>query len=132
MEIEHIGYAVKNIQDAVTVFAELGFHISEVKVDELRNVNVAIAEIGGVKIELLSPIVGKRSPVDSYLKFIGNTPYHICYRVDDIWIEIETLQAKGFVVIDNPAESVPLGGNVAFLYSSEIGLVELFCEKQNK
>lgn len=62
MEIEHIGYAVKNIQDAVTVFAELGFHISEVKVDELRNVNVAIAEIGGGKDRTAFTDSGEKIP----------------------------------------------------------------------
>lgn len=84
-----------------------------------------------MKLELLSPIEGRKSPIDSYLNTIGNTPYHICYRADDIWQGIEKLQSMGFTLLENPAESIPLGGDVAFLYSSEIGLTELFCEKSN-
>lgn len=83
---------------------------------------------GGIKLELLSPIKDKKSPVDSYLNAIGNTPYHICYRVDDIWSGIDEFQEKGFTLMGYPAESVPLGGYVVFLYSLEVGLVELFCK----
>ena len=72
---------------------------------------------------------GRKSPIDNYLKTIGNTPYHICYRVDNIWQGIEELQSKGFTLLGNPAESIPLGGDVVFLYSTEIGLTELFCKK---
>lgn len=46
MQIEHIGYAVKNIDNSIAAFTELGFRVSDVKVDELRNVKVAIAEGG--------------------------------------------------------------------------------------
>ena len=47
MEVEHIGYAVKNMDNAIAVLTELGFGISEVKADELRLVKVALAEQGG-------------------------------------------------------------------------------------
>lgn len=130
MQIEHIGYAVKNMDEAIATFISLGFAVSDVSPDEYRNVDVVIAEMGGVKLELLSPIEGKKSPIDSYLKIIGSAPYHICYRVDDIWKGIDELQNKGFTLINDPADSVPLKGKVAFLYSPEIGLTELFCRKR--
>ncbi len=127
MKVEHIGYAVKDIKKASDAFRSLGFIVSDDIVDECRNVNVAIAEMGGVKVELLSPVDGRKTPIDSYLKSVGNTPYHICYRVQDMKIGIEQLQEHGFTLISYPSESIPLKGNVAFLYSHSVGLIELYC-----
>lgn len=47
MEIAHIGYAVKNMDNAIAVLSGLGFCVSEVKVDERRSVKVVLAEQGG-------------------------------------------------------------------------------------
>lgn len=80
---------------------------------------------GGGIIELLSPISGKKSPVDVYLQKIGNTPYHICYKVSDINKSVASLQDKGFTLISIPAPSEPLRGLVCFLYAPEVGIIEL-------
>ena len=47
MQIEHIGYAVKNMDEAIATFISLGFAVSDVSPDEYRNVDVVIAEMGG-------------------------------------------------------------------------------------
>lgn len=38
---------------------------------------------------------------------------------------MEKLQDAGYTMMGYPAPSEPLGGEVCFLYSSEIGIVEL-------
>ena len=123
--VDHIGYAVKDMKQAKKKFEALGFIFSDEKEDELRSVNVCVASKGDIRIELLSPVEGKRSPVDSYLNKIGNTPYHICYRTVDIDTTIEDLQKEGFTLLRRPAPSIPLGGDVCFLYSADIGMIEL-------
>lgn len=125
--VDHIGYAVTNMDLAKEYFMALGFEFTENKEDELRNVNVSVGSMGryDIKIELLSPIAGRKSPVDGYLQKLGSTPYHICYQVDDIDVSVEKLQNIGFTLLGFTAPSVPLGGDVVFLYSPEIGIVEL-------
>ncbi len=124
--VDHIGYAVKDIMHSRDVFIALGYVFDEVKADEYRQVNVSLGENGGVRIELLAALdKEKKSPIDGYINKVGSTPYHICYEVNDIQDAITELQNIGFTMLGNPTESIPLGGIVCFLYSSEIGLIEL-------
>ncbi len=76
-------------------------------------------------IELLVPIDGQKSPVDGYLQKMGATPYHICYQVVDMENAVKELQDIGFTQLGYPAPSEPLEGEVCFLYSNEIGMLEL-------
>lgn len=125
-EVDHIGYAVRNMASARALFCALGYKFDSECVDELRKVLVAIGQSrDGYKVELLAPLQGIKSPVDGYLQKIGSTPYHICYRVTNMDLAILALQNKGFTLMGYPAPSIPLGGNVCFLYSDEIGIVEL-------
>lgn len=125
-EIDHIGYAVRDMGEAKKRFEALGFTFSETQADEFRNVNVCVAtSLNGIRVELLSPLETKKSPIDTYLNKIGNTPYHICYLTKNITETISALQSEGFTALGVPLPSVPLGGNVCFLYSNEIGLIEL-------
>ncbi len=125
--IDHIGYAVIDMGAARRVFSVLGYGFSEEVIDDRRNVTVCMAENvhGGVKVELLAPVPGRRTPIDGYLKAMGSTPYHLCYKVDDMEMSVARLQETGFTLLCEPALSVPLGGDVCFLYSMEIGMIEL-------
>ncbi|MBR1635124.1 MAG: VOC family protein [Lachnospiraceae bacterium] len=126
MGVDHIGYAVKSISQSKEQFAALGYFFDDEKPDILRRVNVSVGKNGGVRVELLSPLnTADKSPIDGYLDKIGSTPYHICYEVSDIDKAISELQEIGFTVLGSPAESVPLEGTVCFLYSTDIGLIEI-------
>lgn len=124
--IDHIGYAVKDMAEAKEKFKALGFDFSPEMIDELRDVNVCVGQgMDLMRIELLSPIGEKKSPVDTYLRKLGSTPYHICYQCEGIEETIGELCRIGFTQLSNAAPSVPLNGNVCFLFSAEIGLIEL-------
>ena len=123
--IDHIGYAVADMDAAKKIFSALGYKMYEDMTDNFRGANVCMAGLGGVKVKLLAPLPKGKSPVDGYLKKVGSTPYHICYEVDHMEECIKKLQKSGFMLLGEPAASVPLGGDVCFLYSVEIGLIEL-------
>ena len=125
MAVDHIGYAVRDMQAAKEKFEALGFTFSLEVADELRKVNVCVASTGDFRVELLAPLEGQKSPIDSYLNKIGSTPYHICYRVTDMAESITRLKEAGFTLLGEPLPSVPLHGDVCFLYANEIGLIEL-------
>jgi methylmalonyl-CoA/ethylmalonyl-CoA epimerase len=82
---------------------------------------------GGTVIELVAPL-GNETPVSNFLSKNGPAPYHCCFATpkNDMRATLESLKKSGFTEIIKPAPAVALGGNdVVFLYSKEVGLVEL-------
>ena len=77
MNVDHIGYAVKNINQAKKAMEVLGYLFEETIEDKERNIYIAFGELDGYRIELVSPI-SSNSPVDAHISKIGPTPYHIC------------------------------------------------------
>ena len=126
MKIHHIGYAVKNIEDSLNEFKKLGYKTIENKiVDNQRNVMIQFVRNGDYLIELVAPL-NKESPVTSLLGKQGNSPYHICYKTNNLEKEINDLGNNGFVVISNLLKAPAINNKkVIFLYKKEIGLIEL-------
>ena len=125
MKIDHIGYAVKNIEKAKKSMEILGYTFEDTVEDIERNIYIAFGEMDGYRVELISPM-SMGSPVEVYLSQIGPIPYHICYKSADIEVDIKRLQANRFKV------SIPLAPAVAFknkrvvfMYSLSIGLIEI-------
>lgn len=125
MRIDHIGYAVKNIDKARKSMEALGYVFEETIADYERNIFLCFGELAGYRIELVAPM-GEGSPVDMHLTKIGPTPYHICYRSSSIEEEIEKLKASRFKVSIPLTPAVAFGGKrIVFLYSLSAGLIEI-------
>lgn len=127
MKIEHIGYAVKQIDRARKSFEKLGY-VFEPAIDDLnRNVKLAFGKKDGYRIELVAPLNKKlESPVDQYLSNAIGIPYHICYQSENFDMEIKELEKQGFKVIIDPAPAVAFGGRrVVFMMSVGFGLMEI-------
>jgi methylmalonyl-CoA/ethylmalonyl-CoA epimerase len=128
MKINHIGYAVSKINKAIERFQALGFKTeTEVIEDKDRNVNICFMSNGAYRIELVSVLdTDKKSPIDSYLRSVGDMPYHICYECKDIYMEIDNLMEQKFKVVSKPTEAVAFDKRkVAFLMANNTGLIEL-------
>lgn len=124
MEIDHIGYAVKNMEKAVRQMETLGYQTVECVEDESRKIRMTFMQLGEYRIELVSPLC-EGSPVDGVLKN-GAGPYHICYRTTKLEEEMERLVAQRYKVIIPPAPACAFGGRrVVFLYHLSIGLIEI-------
>lgn len=126
MKIHHIGYIVKNIKKAVSDFIALGYELeSECIYDEYRKIEIVFLIKDGYRIELVSP-KDKESAIGSLHKKIGNSPYHICYEVSDLKKSIVEMENEGFLVTIEPQCAPAIGGaDVAFLFGSSIGMIEL-------
>ncbi len=125
MKIDHIGYAVKSIDKAKTQMEVLGFIFEETVTDTDRNIYIAFGEMCDCRVELVSPI-SEGTPVDEFLKKVGPSPYHICYKSNDIESDIERLKQKRFKVTIPLAPAIAFGSKrVVFLYSLSVGLVEI-------
>ena len=125
MRIDHIGYAVKNIDKAKKSMETIGYTFEPTVEDKDKDIFIAFGELDGYRIELVAPM-GEGSPVDMYLSKIGPTPYHICYRSSDIEADIAELQKNRFKVSIPLAPAIAFGNKrVVFMYSLSVGLIEI-------
>lgn len=125
MTIDHIGYAVKNIDRAREKFEALGFVFEEMVEDNSRSLYIQFGMKDGYRIELVSP-VSSGSPVDGVLRAVGATPYHICYKSKDVDADIKKLERERFKVVVPEAEAVAFGGRkVVFMMNRSIGMIEI-------
>lgn len=127
--VDHIGYAVSDIEKAARYYQAAGWVLSEVFEERVQNTRIAFLRKDGFPtIELVSPLEGK-SPVDNILKQVGNSTYHICYVVEDIEQAVEDLYEEDFKPLFFPVESVAMENRkICYLYNIQVGLIELVQE----
>ncbi len=129
-EIDHIGYAVRDIMTTAKFYIENGWTISKIYKEEVQNTQIAfLNKAGMMTIELVSPLKGP-SPIDNLLKSNGVVPYHICYRVDNIMQAMEDLFEEGFKPLFMPVPSVAMNNReICYLYHLDVGTIELVSNK---
>ena len=132
MKLHHIGYLVKDMDKAIGEFALLGYSIvSESVYDKYRKIYICFMENNGTVVELIQS-GGEDSTVAGLYKKYGNSPYHICYEVDDLENAISELRKKCYVITAKPCEAPALESRrVAFLYNAQIGMIELLEETKH-
>ena len=125
-EIDHIGYAVRDIQTTAQHYIDGGWVLSEIYEEKIQNTKIAFLYKSGMPtIELVSPLDGE-SPVDNVLKNNGVAPYHICYIVDDMMEAVEELYEEGFKPLFMPVESIAMENReICYLYHLDLGAIEL-------
>jgi methylmalonyl-CoA/ethylmalonyl-CoA epimerase len=126
-KIEHIGIAVKSIENANQIYTSL-LGASPYKMEEVKSegVKTSFFKIGDSKIELLEAI----NPDSAIAKFIekrGEGVHHIAFAVDDIQSEIVRLKNEGFIVLNDTPKKGADNKLVVFLHPKSTGgvLVEL-------
>ncbi|MGQ9538876.1 MAG: methylmalonyl-CoA epimerase [Candidatus Bathycorpusculaceae bacterium] len=131
MGVDHVGVAVKNLDEAVGVYRDiLGFKLLGVHVLTERKVKVAFLSTGGeTSIELLEPL-GSDSPVAKFLENRGEGIHHVAVRVDDIESVLEEFRKKGVMLVDEKPRTGVRGRKVAFIHpkSAKGVLLELVME----
>ncbi len=126
-KIEHIGIAVKDLEQSNQLFATL-FGEAHYKVEEVERegVKTSFFQCGPNKIELLQA-TNPESPIAKFIAKSGEGMHHIAFAVDDIEAEIERLTQEGFTLIH---KSPKLGADdklIAFLHPKSTNgvLIEL-------
>ena len=131
MGVDHVGVAVKNLEEAVGVYRDiLGFNLVGVHVLTERKVKVAFLSTGGeTQIELLEPI-GSDSPVAKFLENRGEGIHHVAVKVDNIEKALEELKKKGVMLVDEKPRKGVEGKKIAFVHpkSTKGVLLELVME----
>ena len=126
MQVDHIGYIVKNIEKSLVEFEKLGYEkCSDFFNDEKRKTNIQFMKKENYVIELIEP-QDEKSDAYSYYKKLRNGPYHICYKVDNIDESIKKLVDDGYLLIKEKETAIAYNNKyVCFLYKNAMGLIEL-------
>lgn len=126
-KIEHIGIAVKNLEQANAVYAALlGEKHYKIEAVESEGVTTSFFKVGTSKIELLEAS-NPDSPIAKFIEKRGEGIHHIAFHVSDIAKEIKRLKKEGFVVLNETPKKGADNKLVCFLHpkSSNGVLVEL-------
>ncbi|MBR5758265.1 MAG: VOC family protein, partial [Thermoguttaceae bacterium] len=102
MNIDHIGYAVEDLDNSKKALEALGFSFESAIEDVDRRIRIAFGELDGYRVELVAP-AAENSPVSALLKKVGPTPYHLCYLSENIETDVVELIKQRFKVLIPPA-----------------------------
>lgn len=98
-KLEHIGIAVKNLDESNQLFARLlgktHYKIEEV---ESEGVRTSFFDVGGIKIELLEA-TRPDSPIARFVEKKGEGIHHLAFGTDHIDKDMKDLSAKGFSLL---------------------------------
>ena len=134
LKIEHIGIAVKNLENSNQLFEKL-FGNAHYKVEEVasENVNTSFFRMGESKIELLEA-TDPNSPIAKFIEKRGEGIHHIAFDVKDIHSEMQRLENEGFKLINKEPKRGADNKLVCFLHpkTSNGILIELCQEIHNK
>lgn len=126
-KIEHIGIAVKDIENSNTLFASF-FGKAHYKIEDVESegVKTSFFQCGPNKIELLQA-TNDNSPIAKFIEKKGEGMHHIAFAVDDIESEIERLKGEGFEMIHNVPKKGADNKLIAFLHPKSTNgvLIEL-------
>lgn len=102
-KIEHIGIAVKNLDEANIVYSKI-FNQQPYKTEsvESEHVSTSFFKVGESKFELLEA-TNPESAIAKFIEKKGEGIHHIAFDVDDIYVEMERLKKEGFIILnENP------------------------------
>lgn len=133
-KIEHIGIAVKDLENSIALFEKL-LNIKCYKKEEVASEGVITAffKTGENKIELLGA-TNSESPIAKFIDKKGEGIHHIAFDVDDIYAEMERLKNEGFQLINEKPKDGADNKLICFLHPKGTNsvLIELCQEKHQR
>jgi methylmalonyl-CoA/ethylmalonyl-CoA epimerase len=128
MKIEHIGIAVNNLEESLTLWAEgLNLRVRGIEEIQERGVKLASLEIDdGPSIELVAPY-GEGSPLEKFLREKGEGIHHFCFEVQDVEDAVKKLKEKGIQFVHDKPQQGAEGSLIAFIHPRHFSgvLIEL-------
>ena len=102
-KIEHIGIAVKNLDEANKIYEQLlGTPPYKMETVDSEGVNTSFFKTGQSKVELLQATKNE-STIAKFIAKKGEGIHHIAFAVNDIHKEIKRLKEGGYTIInENP------------------------------
>ncbi|ACS34431.1 MULTISPECIES: methylmalonyl-CoA epimerase [Thermococcus] len=129
-KIDHVGIAVKNLEEAIKVWEGLGLKVEEIEEVPDQKVRTAIIHIGESRIELLEP-TAEDSPIAKFIAKRGEGIHHIALGVTNIEEHLKELKEKGYRLIDEEPRIGAGGAKIAFVHPKAVtGVLLELCERK--
>ncbi len=132
-KIEHIGIAVKNLEEANQTYKML-LNAEAYKQEEVTSEGVITSffKVGESKIELLAA-TKPDSPIAKFLEKKGEGIHHLAFAVDNIEKEIKRLEQNDFQLISKKPKAGADNKIIAFLHpKSANGVLVELCQEKNE
>lgn len=129
--MDHVGIAVKNLDEALRVYRDaLGFKLEGIHTLTERKVKVAFLTTGGqTNVELLEPLNGE-SPIAKFLETRGEGIHHFAMKVKNIEEALTEYKEAGVALIDEQPKAGAGGAKIAFVHpKSTRGVLMELCER---
>jgi methylmalonyl-CoA epimerase len=119
--IDHIGVAVQDLDEAVTLYSErLGMPVEHRETVQEQGVEAVLLGVGVSHVELLSPLAPDTA-VGKFLERNGPGLHHVAYGTDDIDSALDSVRAAGLELIDERPRTGIRGSRVAFVHPKSTG-----------
>ncbi|MBU2914447.1 methylmalonyl-CoA epimerase [Reichenbachiella agariperforans] len=130
MKLEHVGIAVKNLEQSNLLFKKLfGQTVYKSEFVASEGVETSFFQLGETKVELLEG----HDPQGAIAKFInkrGEGIHHLAFEVEDIQYEIERLQSEGFEFVQEIPKEGADNKRICFLHpKSTNGVLIELCQE---
>lgn len=129
MNIDHICFAVKNLNDGVAYWEDVfGYRqMTEVVTNSLQKVKVTfLSKDESITIKLIEPVEGNQSLINFVNR--GGGFHHVCFKCSDITEKMDELKKKGLITLVPPQPGEAFNNNnIAFLlarYGLNIELID--------
>ena len=115
-KIEHIGIAVRNLEEGNKLYAKL-LGKPHYKIEEVlsEGVRTSFFELGENKIELLEAS-HPESPIAKFIEKKGEGTHHVAFAVDDIVSEMSRLKDEGFRLLNEEPKKGADNKLIAFVH----------------
>jgi methylmalonyl-CoA/ethylmalonyl-CoA epimerase len=132
MKLEHIGIAVKSLENSDDLFSRLlGQDNYKQESVEREGVKTSFYKVGKSKIELLEA-TNTESAIAKYLDKNREGVHHLAFSVKNIFVEIKRLEAEGFQFISAEPKEGADNKLVVFLHpKSTNGVLVEICQEKN-
>jgi len=132
-QIEHIGIAVRNLDESVRFYTELlGLELLGYETVESEKVRVAFLQIGETRFELLEA-TSPDSAIAQFIEKKGEGIHHIALQVDNSVERLAFLKEKGVRLINEVPKKGAHGNLVAFLHpKSTNGVLLELCQPETE
>lgn len=131
-KLEHIGIAVKNLEESNALFAKLlGKPHYKVEEVESEGVRTSFFEVGGIKIELLEA-TRPDSPIAKFIEKRGEGIHHLAFDADPVEDKMKELRNQGFSLLSDSPKAGADNKEIVFLHPKTTNsvLIELCQEKK--
>jgi methylmalonyl-CoA/ethylmalonyl-CoA epimerase len=132
-KLEHIGIAVKSMDQANKLFAQLlGREHYKIESVESEGVKTSFFNVSGIKFELLEA-TREDSPIAKFIEKRGEGIHHLAFEVADINRSIQEYESKGFERINNEPKQGADNKMICFLHpKSTNGVLVELCQEIGK